>query len=89
MVTAVVPTGENINIIHCENIFIHVKVIYTDKLTGDKKSETVKAQFIARPKYQNEVVHEYEKDIPFETKEELETNLKAGKKPSYSGQEKI
>ncbi|MFM9412983.1 G5 domain-containing protein [Peptococcus simiae] len=75
-VTAVVP--DNVKIIGGENIYIPVIVNYTDKTTGEAKTEEVRAQFIARPRYQTEVVHEYEKDIPFESKEVYDENLDMG-----------
>ncbi|MFP5527978.1 G5 domain-containing protein [Peptococcus simiae] len=75
-VTAVVP--ENVEIIGGENLYVPVIVNYTDATTGQTKTEEVKAQFIARPRYQAEVVHEYEKDIPFESKEIYDENLDMG-----------
>lgn len=77
VVTAVVP--ESADIKGGENLFVDVKVNYTDQKTGEKKEETIKAQFIARPKYKEEVTKEFESDIPFETKFVYDDTLEAGK----------
>ena len=75
-VTAVVP--EQADIKGGENLFVDVKVNYVDEY-GVKKEETVKAQFIARPKYKQEVTKEFTSKVPFETKVIYDENLEAGK----------
>ncbi|WP_068455654.1 G5 domain-containing protein [Aedoeadaptatus pacaensis] len=76
VVTAVVP--EHAEIKGGENLFVDVKVNYEDEY-GVKKEETVKAQFIARPKYKQEVTKEFTSKIPFETKVVYDDTLEAGK----------
>lgn len=76
VVTADIPDDANFK--GGEKLFVPVKVKYTDPKTKKESFEYVKAQFIARAKYQTEVVHTYEKEIPFATKEEIDENLPAG-----------
>ena len=75
-VTAVVP--EQAEIKGGENLYVDVKVNYVDEY-GVKKEETVKAQFIARPKYKQEVTKEFTSKVPFETKVVYDDTLEAGK----------
>ena len=75
-VTAKVP--EDADIKGGENLFVDVKVNYEDE-NGDKHEEIVKAQFIARPKYQTEVSKTYTSKIPFETKVIYDETLEIGK----------
>ena len=75
-VTAKVP--EEADIKGGENLFVDVKVNYVDK-DGEKHEEIVKAQFIARPKYQTEVSKTYTSKIPFETKVIYDETLEIGK----------
>ena len=76
VVTAVVP--EQADIKGGENLFVDVKVNYKDEF-GIEKEETVKAQFIARPKYKEEVTKEFTSKVPFETKVVYDDTLEAGK----------
>ena len=76
VVTAVVP--EQADIKGGENLYVDVKVNYKDEF-GIEKEETVKAQFIARPKYKEEVTKEFTSQIPFETKVVYDDTLEAGK----------
>ncbi|WP_108832076.1 G5 domain-containing protein [Aedoeadaptatus coli] len=76
VVTAVVP--ESADIKGGENLYVDVKVNYKDEF-GIEKEETVKAQFIARPKYKQEVTKEFTSKVPFETKVIYDENLEAGK----------
>lgn len=76
-VTAVVP--EDADIKGGENLFVDVKVNYIDEKTGEAKEEIVKAQFIARPKYKQEVTKTFNSKIPFETKVIYDENLEIGK----------
>ena len=76
-VTAVVP--EDADIKGGENLYVNVKVNYTDEKTGEAKEEIVKAQFIARPKYQQEVSKTFKSEIPFETKVIYDDTLEIGK----------
>ncbi|PKY83458.1 hypothetical protein CYJ30_07165 [Aerococcus loyolae] len=66
------------NIIGGENVYIPVKVNYTDPKSGQHKEEFVKAQFIARPKYKTTVTDTDDKLIPYETKEVIDETLPAG-----------
>ena len=75
-VTAIVP--EDADIKGGETLFVDVKVNYIDE-DGTESEETVKAQFIARPKYKQEVTKEFTSEIPFETKVVYDENLEAGK----------
>ena len=75
VVTAVIP--EHANIKGGENLYVDVKVNYKDEF-GIEKEETVKAQFIARPKYKQEVTKEFTSKIPFETKVIYDDTLAAG-----------
>lgn len=76
VVTAVVP--ESADIKGGENLYVDVKVNYRDE-NGIEKEETVKAQFIARPKYKEEVTKEFTSKVPFETKVVYDDTLEAGK----------
>ena len=76
VVTATVP--EQADIKGGENLYVDVKVNYVDEY-GVEKEETVKAQFIARPKYKQEVTKEFTSKIPFETKVVYDDTLEAGK----------
>lgn len=76
-VSVIVPNSANIN--GGEILYVPVRVNYVDVLTGEKKSEIVKAQFIARVKHKTEVIFTTEKDIPFDTKEEFDPDLEVGK----------
>ncbi len=89
VVTAVVP--ESADIKGGENLYVDVKVNYRDE-NGIEKEETVKAQFIARPKYQTEVTKEYESKIPFKTNVVYDDTLEAGKvveTPGTAGEHKL
>ena len=77
VVTAIVP--EKADIKGGENLFVDIKVNYKDEKTGQAKEEIVKAQFIARPKYKEEVTKEFTSEIPFETKVIYDNTLEAGK----------
>ena len=76
-VTATVP--KNADIKGGENLFVDVKVNYKDEKTGEAKEEIVKAQFIARPKYQQEVSKTLTSKVPFETKVIYDDTLEIGK----------
>lgn len=76
-VTAVVP--EDADIKGGENLYVNVKVNYKDEKTGEAKEEIVKAQFIARPKYKEEVSKTFKGEIPFETKVIYDDTLEIGK----------
>ena len=76
-VTAVVPKDADIK--GGENLYVNVKVNYEDEKTGEAKEEIVKAQFIARPKYQQEVLKTFKSNIPFDTKVIYDDTLEIGK----------
>lgn len=78
VVTATVPQDTNIQ--GGEELFVPVKVTYTDKNTNDTITETVKAQFIARtPEVDNAVVvNEVETEIPFKSKEVFDDTIAMG-----------
>ena len=89
VVTAVIP--EHADIKGGENLYVDVKVNYKDEF-GIEKEETVKAQFIARPKYQTEVAKEYETKIPYKTNVVYDDTLEAGKvveTPGTEGKQKL
>ncbi|OFM52002.1 G5 domain-containing protein, partial [Aerococcus mictus] len=90
-VTAVVP--ENTDIIGGEILHVPVKANYIAPITGEKRVETVKAQFIARPKYKATVTHETTKEIPFDSREEYDESLPLGvikiELPGTPGQSKL
>lgn len=89
VVTAVIP--EHADIKGGENLYVDVKVNYKDEF-GIEKEETVKAQFIARPKYQTEVTKEYETKIPYKTNVVYDDTLEAGKvveTPGTEGKQKL
>lgn len=77
VVTATVPKDADIK--GGENLYVNVKVKYTDKKSGQPKEEIVKAQFIARPKYKKEVSKTFNRKIPFETKVIYDDTLEIGK----------
>lgn len=83
VVTADVPKSADIK--GGENLFVDVKVKYKDEKTGEEKEETVKAQFIARPKYKQEVTKEFTSKVPFETKVVYDDTLEAGKVEKTEG----
>lgn len=60
-----------------ENIFVDVKVNYLDE-NGETHYEIVKAQFVAKAKYEGTFTYEEEQEIAFETKVELDDSLPAG-----------
>ena len=76
-VSAVVP--EDADIKGGENLYVNVKVNYIDEKTGEAKEEIVKAQFIARPRYKQEVSKTYTSKIPFETNVIYDDTLEIGK----------
>ncbi|MBS6525239.1 MAG: G5 domain-containing protein [Peptoniphilaceae bacterium] len=82
VVTAVVP--ESAEIKGGENLYVDVKVNYRDE-NGIEKEETVKAQFIARPKYKQEVTKEFTSKVPFETEVVYDDTLEAGKVVTTEG----
>lgn len=82
-VTAVVP--EDADIKGGENLYVNVKVNYKDEKTGEAKEEIVKAQFIARPKYKQEVTKTFKSEIPFETKVIYDDTLEIGKVEKKEG----
>ena len=89
VVTAVIP--EHADIKGGENLYVDVKVNYKDEF-GIEKEETVKAQLIARPKYQTEVTKEYETKIPYKTNVVYDDTLEAGKVveiPGTEGKQKL
>lgn len=75
-VTAVVP--ENADIVGGENVYIPVKVNYTDPVTKEARYETVKAQFIARPTNVAQGGHAVVEEIPFDTHVVYDDTLDAG-----------
>lgn len=83
VVTATVPKDADIK--GGENLYVNVKVNYTDKKSGQPKEEIVKAQFIARPKYQQEVSKTFTSKIPFETKVIYDDSLEIGKVEKTEG----
>ena len=84
-VTATVPKDADIK--GGENLFVDIKVNYIDKKTGLPKEEYVKAQFIARPKYQQEVTKEFETKIPYKTNVVYDETLESGKVIEKAGKE--
>lgn len=74
-ITAVVPKNAKIN--GGEILTVDVKVNYKDEF-GIEKDEIVKAEFVARPKYDGKFSYEEVHEIPFETKVEIDKNLKDG-----------
>lgn len=74
-ITAVVP--KNVKINGGEILTVDVKVNYKDEF-GIEKDEIVKAEFVARPKYDGKFSYEEVHEIPFETKVEIDKNLKDG-----------
>lgn len=65
VVTATLPLGETIE--GGGKLSVPVLVKYTDQATGEKKTEEIKAQFIATRKYKTTTNEEYKSVIPFET----------------------
>ena len=86
VVTAVVP--ESADIKGGENLYVDVKVNYRDE-NGIEKEETVKAQFIARPKYKQEVTNVVESKIPYKTNVVYDDTLEVGKVEEKKGIEGI
>lgn len=76
VVTADVP--DNGKIVGGERLFVPVKIKYIDPKTQEEKFEYVKAEFVAKPKFQTEVTTSVDKDIPFDTEEKIDENLPAG-----------
>lgn len=60
-----------------ENIFVDVKVNYLDE-NGEPHYEIIKAQFVAKAKYEGTFTYEEEQKIAFETKVELDDSLPVG-----------
>ena len=75
-VTVVVP--ENADIVGGENLIIPVIANYTDTITGAKKTEEIKAQFIARPTHAAKGGNSVVEEIPFVTNVIYDENLDAG-----------
>lgn len=84
VVTATVP--EHADIKGGENLFVDIKVNYIDEYDIEKE-ETVKAQFIARPKYKEEVTNVVESKIPYKTNVVYDDTLEAGKVVETPGSE--
>lgn len=76
VVTADVP--DNGKIVGGERLFVPVKIKYIDTNTKEEKFEYVKAEFVAKPKFQTEVTTSFEKDIPFEIEETIDETLPVG-----------
>lgn len=74
-ITATVPKDVKIN--GGEILTVGVKVNYKDKF-GIEKEEIVKAEFVARPKYDGKFNYTEYDDIPFETEIKVDNTLKAG-----------
>ncbi|MCY3030317.1 G5 domain-containing protein [Aerococcus sp. Group 1] len=75
-VTAVVP--EDADIVGGENVYIPVKANYIDPVTKEVRSETVKAQFIARPTNVAQGGHAVVEEIPFDTHVVYDDTLDVG-----------
>ena len=79
-VTATLPTnlpnGKEIN--GGEKLTVPVKVKYTDKDTGEERTEEIKAQFIATKQHKTLTSEKLTSEIPFETKVEYDPNLPEG-----------
>ena len=59
------PDGKEIN--GGEKLTVPVKVKYTDKDTGEERTEEINAQFIATKQHKTLTSEEYKSEIPFET----------------------
>ncbi|WP_019132206.1 adhesin domain containing protein [Peptoniphilus obesi] len=79
-VTATLPTnlpeGKEIN--GGEKLTVPVRVNYTDQTTGEKKTEEIKAQFIATKQHKTLTNETKTSEIPFETKVEYDESLPVG-----------
>lgn len=79
-VTATLPTklpgGKEIN--GGEKLTVPVRVNYTDQTTGEKKTEEIKAQFIATKQHKTLTNETTTSKIPFETKVEYDASLPEG-----------
>ena len=75
-VTATLPLGKEIN--GGEKLTVPVKVKYTDKTTGEEKTEEIKAQFIATKTFKTFTNEKLTSAIPFETKVEYDETLPEG-----------
>ena len=79
-VTATLPTnlpeGKEIN--GGEKLTVPVKVKYTDQTTGEKRTEEIKAQFIATKQHKTQTSEKLTSEIPFETIVEYDPNLPEG-----------
>ncbi|MDU3137488.1 MAG: adhesin domain containing protein, partial [Anaerococcus prevotii] len=75
-VTATLPLGKEIN--GGEKLTVPVKVKYTDQTTGEKRTEEIKAQFIATKQHKTQTSEKLTSEIPFETKVEYDPNLPEG-----------
>ena len=70
------PNGKQIN--GGEKLTVPVRVNYTDQTTGEKKTEEIKAQFIATKQHKTLTNETTTSEIPFETKVEYDPNLPEG-----------
>ena len=70
------PGGKEIN--GGEKLTVPVKVNYTDQTTGEKKTEEIKAQFIATKQHKTLTNETKTSEIPFETEVEYDENLPEG-----------
>ena len=70
------PGGKEIN--GGEKLTVPVKVKYTDKDTGEEKTEEIKAQFIATKQHKTLTNETKTSEIPYETKVEYDENLPEG-----------
>ena len=79
-VTATLPTnlpdGKEIN--GGEKLTVPVKVKYTDKDTGEERTEEISAQFIATKQHKTLTNETKTSEIPYETKVEYDENLPDG-----------
>ena len=75
-VTATLPLGKEIN--GGEKLTVPVRVNYTDQTTGEKKTEEIKAQFIATKQHKTLTNETKTSEIPFETKVEYDESLPVG-----------
>lgn len=76
-VTATVPKGVKID--GGEILTVGVKVNYKDKY-GIEKQEIVKAEFVARPKYDGKFEYTEYEVLPYDTEVKFDNTLKAGEK---------
>ena len=70
------PGGKEIN--GGEKLTVPVRVNYTDQTTGEKKTEEIKAQFIATKQHKTLTNETTTSEIPFETEVEYDENLPEG-----------